>query len=165
MTPRTARRAQIQAPGQGPAQPPLRQRGPRRRRSDDGAAALELVLMAPLLMAFIVVVVAAGRIVQARGDANDVAYAAARAASLASTPALARGAAEEAARAAVDQKDLVCRGVEVSLEGSQLRPGGQVTATVRCTADLADVAGFGIPSSRNFVSTAQVPIETYREFS
>lgn len=144
------------------------QRVPRcvtRCRSEDGAAALELVLMAPLLVAFIVVVVAAGRIVQARGDANDIAYAAARAASLAGSPAMARSAAEQAAHDAIEQADLVCRTLEVSLEGSQLRPGGQISATVRCTADLADVAGFGIPSSRNFVSTAQVPIETYREFS
>lgn len=165
MTPRASSQAPGRAIHRSRTQVPLRQPGPRRRRPDHGAAALELVLMTPLLVAFIVVVVAAGRIAQARGDANDVAYAAARAASLASTPALARGAAEQAARAAVDQQDLVCRAVEVSLEGSQLQPGGQVTATVRCTADLADVAGFGIPSSRNFVSTAQVPIETYREFS
>lgn len=135
------------------------------RGSEDGAAALELVLMTPLLVAFIVVVVAAGRVVQARGDANDVAYAAARAASLAPSPALARTAAEQAARSAIAQEDLVCSDVEISLDGSQLRPGGQISATIRCTADLADVAGFGIPSSRTFVSTAQVPIETYREFS
>lgn len=136
-----------------------------RRRSERGSAAIELVLVAPLLVTFIVVVIAAGRVVQSKGDASDVAYAAARAASLASTPTEARSAAEQAARAAIDGDDLTCKDPIVSLEGSKLEAGGQVTVTAHCRADLVDVAGFGVPSSRTFVATAAVPIDQYRDFS
>lgn len=135
------------------------------RRDQSGAAALELVMMAPLLMTFIVVVIAAGRVVQSKGDVSDVAYAAARAASLASTPGEARSAAEVAADKAIADEDLACREVTIDLDMSQLEAGGRAAVTASCDVDLIDVAGFGVPSSRTFVSTAAVPIDQYRDFS
>jgi len=121
--------------------------------------------MTPLLLAVIVVVVAAGRVVQTKGDANDVAYAAARAGSLAPAPTAVRAAAQEAAAEAILDDDLTCKNLVISLKGSRLEAGGQVIVTARCRADLVDVAGFGVPSSRTFVATAAVPIDHYRDFS
>ena len=135
------------------------------RRDQSGAAALELVMMAPLIMTFIVVVIAAGRVVQSKGDASDVAYAAARAPSLASTPGEARAAAEVAADQAIADEDLACREVTIDLDASQLKAGGQVAVTASCDVDLVDVAGFGVPSNRTFVSSAAVPIDQHRDFS
>jgi Flp pilus assembly protein TadG len=137
----------------------------RRRRSESGAAALELAMLAPLLMTFIVVVIAAGRVVQSKGDASDIAYAAARAASLAPTAGQAQAAAQRAAEEAIADDDLSCRDVSVSLDTSEMKAGGQVTATAECKADLVDVSGFGVPSSRRFVASAAVPIDKYRDLS
>lgn len=122
-------------------------------------------MMAPLLLTFVVLVVTAGRVVQSKGDASDVAYAAARAASLSSSPGEAKQAAQRAADDAVAAGDLSCRGVSVQIDASQFEPGGQVTATARCDADLVDVAGFGVPSNRTFVASAAVPIEQFRDLS
>lgn len=135
----------------------------RRRRDQSGAAALELVFMAPVLLALIVVVIAAGRVVQSKGDASDVAYAAARAASLATRPGEAQRAAQLAADRAVDEEGSSCQSVAITVDSTQFRAGGQVSVTAECRADLVDVAGFGVPSSRTFVSTAAVPIDKYRD--
>ncbi|MEO7844370.1 MAG: TadE family protein [Nocardioides sp.] len=133
---------------------------PRPTDSEQGAASVELLLMAPVFVAFILSVVGGGRLVEARGQVNDAAYAAARAASLA--PGNPEQAAADAAHAALAERGRACTQLTVSLHGSDMVPGGQVRATVTCLADLSDVTGVGLPGSKRFAGSAVVPIEQFR---
>jgi len=138
--------------------------GPNTRpeRGERGATAVELVMMASLLMGFIMSVVGAGRLVDARGQVNDAAYAAARAASLESNLDAAREAGTKAARESLADRGKACTTLTVSLAGTDFRTAGHVNAEVTCQADLGDVVGFGLPGTKSFTATAVVPIEQYR---
>ena len=137
-------------------------RGSGRAGAQAGAAAVELVLMAPLLVAFLLVIVAGGRYADSRGQVNDAAYAAARAASLEPDAGTARHAGFAAATQSLAERGKACAHLQVSFAGTDFRPGGQVQVAVTCRADLSDVAGFQVPGSREFQATAVVPIERYR---
>jgi Flp pilus assembly protein TadG len=133
-----------------------------RVRDERGATAVELVLMAWVLVGFIVTVVGAGRFVDGRGQVNDAAYAAARAASLAPNLDAARVAGQRAARESLAVRGKACTTLTVSLAGTDFRSAGHVKAEVTCQADLSDVVGFGLPGTKSFTATAVVPIEQYR---
>lgn len=131
------------------------------QRGEIGAAAgIEMLLAVTTMMALVASVVGGGRMVDAQGQVNDAAYAAARAGSLA--PGTPHEAARAAARNSLTERGRACTHLSVSLAGSDFGAGGQVTATVSCTADLADVTGLGIPGVKNYSGHAVVPIEQYR---
>ena len=132
-----------------------------RPRQADGSAAVELVLVVPVLIGLILTVVGGGRIVDARGQVNDAAYAGARAASLHLGPG-GFDAGRAAAMKSLSDRGKACVTLTVSFAGSDPHPGGQIHATVRCTANLHDVVGFGLPGTKQFQATAIVPIEQYR---
>jgi Flp pilus assembly protein TadG len=136
-----------------------------RVRDERGATAVELVLMAWVLVGFIMTVVGAGRFVDGRGQVNDAAYAAARAASLAPNLDAAREAGQNAAQESLADRGKACTTLTVSLAGTDFRTAGQVRAEVTCQADLSDVVGFGLPGTKSFTATAVVPIEQYRKVS
>src|SRR5262245_34817447 len=96
--------------------------------TDRGSAAVESVLMAPVLVGLILTVAGGGRFVDARGQVNDAAYAAARAATLDSGDPVAAG--ERAAASALAERGKACTRLVVSLSGSRFEPGGQARATV-----------------------------------
>ena len=137
---------------------------PRRRRDPDerdrGSIAVELVLLAPLLIALLLFVVGLGRIAHARGQVDGAAADAARSASLARTPEAAQRAGDDAARAYLGED--ACRALSIEIDTAALRPGGQVTARVRCVASLAGLGLAGFPGSRTFTATASAPRETFR---
>lgn len=133
-----------------------------RARAEHGSMAVEVVVLAPVMVAMILSVVGLGRYVEARGQVNDIAYAAARAASLETDPRAAEQAGRQAAYSAVAERGKSCARLEVSFAGSDFTLGGQVRAEVTCIADLGDVTGFGIPGSKTFTSDAVVPIEQHR---
>ena len=87
-----------------PARPRARRPGSRER----GSAAAELVLVTPFLFLLLLFAVAAGRLVQARLDVDSAAQQAARAASLARTPAAASAQAQEVAQAALAGQSVTC---------------------------------------------------------
>src|SRR5690349_12968928 len=126
-----------------------------------GSAAVEMVLMVPVLIGLILTVVAGGRFVEARGQVNDAAYAGARAASLAHRTSV-YGAGRNAAQQSLADRGKACVSLAISFAGSDPHPGGQIRVTVRCTAALHDVVGFGLPGTKRFEATAVVPIEQYR---
>ena len=80
---------------------PARPRALRPESRERGSAAAELVLVTPFLILLLLFAVAAGRLVQARLDVDSAAQQAARAASLARTPAAASAQAIQVARAAL----------------------------------------------------------------
>ena len=134
------------------------------RRDERGVMAIEVVLLTPVLVAAIVVILAGSRYVDARGQTSSAAFAAARAASLTTNQEAAVGAGRRAAETAVAQRGKACASLTVEIEAGDFRPGGDLRATVTCLADLSDLAGFGLPGSKSFTSTAVVPLEQYRDF-
>lgn len=123
---------------------------------------MEMVLVVPILIAILLLVIGLGRMAGARQEVEAVASDAARAASLERNTALSSQAALKTARASLSNGGMSCQGLSVQVDVSDYQPGGRVTVTVTCTADLSDVALSGLPGTRTFTSTAVVPIETYR---
>jgi hypothetical protein len=127
--------------------------------------AIEVVILTPALVAAIMVIAGGARYVDARGQVNSAAYAAARAASLTTNQEAAVQAGTKAAEQSMSQRGLACASLTVSVDAGDFNPGGDVSATVTCVADLSDVAGVGaIPGSKTFTFTAVVPLEQHREF-
>jgi Flp pilus assembly protein TadG len=142
-----------------------RHRDPRGTRgraepTDRGSVAVEVVLVAPLLIALLLLVAGLGRIAHTRGEVDGAAADAARTASLHRDPAQAQRAGQDAARAYLGPR--TCRDVEVVIDTASFRPGGQVTALVRCTASLTGLGLSGLPGSRTFTATAVAPLDAYR---
>lgn len=133
-------------------------------RDERGVMSIEVVLLTPVLVAAIVVILAGARYVDARGQTNSAAYAAARAASLTTNQEAAVSAGRSAAQAAMTQRGQACTRLTVDIDAGDFGPGGDLRATVTCLADLSDLAGFGLPGSKTFTSTAVVPLEQYRDF-
>jgi len=134
--------------------------------ADDGNAALELVILAPVLLGILGLIIAAGRTSIAQGSVNAAARDAARQASISLTPAAAQAAGQASARTALRQDGLDCRPV-VLINVSQFvttRPGqpGAVTATVRCTISLSDLALPGLPGSTRLQAEFTSPLDIYR---
>jgi Flp pilus assembly protein TadG len=137
-----------------------------RAAADDGNAALELVILAPILLALLGLVIAAGRISIAQGAVNAAARDAARQASISLTPGAAQAAGRASARAALRQDGLDCRPV-VLINVSQFvttQPGAPaaVTAMVRCTISLSELALPGLPGSARLQAEFTSPIDIYR---
>jgi Flp pilus assembly protein TadG len=86
----------------------------------------------------------------------------ARAASLERVTSRSSEAARAAAHASLGRAGITCTGLKVRVDLSGYQPGGRVTTTVECTADLSDLAMAGFPGHKTFTATATVPIETYR---
>lgn len=131
-------------------------------RDERGAAAIELVLVAPVLLMVLLLVVGLGRMADARQQIESVAADSARAASLERNTAHSADAARAAAERSLGDAGLSCVALDVSVDISDYRPGGQVQVTVSCTAQLRDVALSGLPGSKKFTASSTVPIETYR---
>ena len=154
---------------------PDRHRGGRHRRrhrsrllpggrvaGERGSSSVELVLLAPVFLVILCLVVGLGRVEEARGRVEGAARDAARAASLARTPAAATAAAEAAAEGNLHDAGLACTAVAVTTDTAAFTPGGTVTATVSCTADLADLALSGLPGATTLSAAAAAPVEAFR---
>ncbi len=125
--------------------------------------------MATAALSIVLVVVAAGRYVDGSAQANDAAYAAARAASL--EPGMDQGtiAGRQAAQKSLADRGKSCQNLTVSFAGSDFTSGGQVIAEVTCTVTLIDTGSLGkqlgLRPNTQFTERAVVPIETYRSQS
>ena len=133
------------------------------RRDERGVMAIEVVILTPVLVGAIMVIAAGARYVDARGQVNDAAYAAARAASLTANQQAAVHAGIQAARDAMAHRGHACASLSVRVDAGDFQPGGDVAATVTCVADLSDIAGFGLPGHKTFVDTAVVPLDEHRD--
>ena len=141
-----------------PARPRARRPGSRER----GSAAAELVLVTPFLFLLLLFAVAAGRLVQGRLDVDSAAQQAARAASLARTPAAASAQAQQVAQAALAGQPVTCDPAVITANTSDFTPGGEVTVTVSCTVSLSGLSLLHIPGSETITATFTAPIDTYR---
>lgn len=134
-------------------------------RGDRGSAAIELAILTPVVIAMLLTVVALGRFSHSKLLVEQASAAAARAASLTSSPYLAQAAAQGAAQASLTGAGLPCAQLQVTVDTGTFGPGGVVAATVTCTADLSSLALVGVPGSTSVSATSRSPLETYRQFS
>ncbi|WP_026122362.1 TadE family protein [Nocardiopsis halotolerans] len=134
----------------------------RPRNGDRGSASVELAVLTPGLLAFALLMVLAGRVVDARSTADEVAHSAARAASLARTVPAAVAAAEGTAARSLAEHGLGCGDHTVTLDHGGLDPGGAVTAVVECRVDLSGLTGLGVPGSYTVSGSATVVVDTFR---
>jgi Flp pilus assembly protein TadG len=131
-------------------------------RGERGSAALEMVVLAPVLIVILLFVVGLGRMAHADQQVQAGAADAARAASLERNTGASDAAARQAARDSLGQAGVSCTNLDVSVNLGSYEPGGQVSVTLKCTADLSSVAMAGFPGSKVFTATSTVPIETWR---
>ena len=130
-----------------------------------GSAALEITLITPLLVLILLFVVGLGRLAQARGEVDGAARDAARAASIARTPGGAQTDAQSAAAATLADRSITCANLDVAVDTTQFRPGGNVIVDVKCTVKLSDLVGVGFGSDRDLHGHAISVIDTYRGVS
>jgi len=135
-------------------------------RDERGSSAVETLIMATAAMSLVLIVVASGRYVDGSAQANDAAYAAARAASLETAPGPGYAAGRQAAMRSLAARGKSCQNLQVSFAGTNFNPGGDLTAEVTCTVNLLDTGALGrqlgLQPHRSFTERAVVPIETYR---
>ena len=134
-----------------------------KRRNERGAMSIEIVLLVPVLIAAIMIIAGGARYIDARGQTNNAAFAAARAASLTTNQEAAVAAGRAAAQRSMADRGHACAELKVELDAHDFVPGGSVQATVTCITDLTDLAGFGLPGHKTFKATATVPLEVHRD--
>ena len=132
--------------------------GPRER----GSASVELVLITPVLIMFLLLVVGLGRLALAKQEVTSAAHDAARAASLERDTGASAGRGRAAAERALADRGMSCASLNVDIDTSGYRSGGQVRAEVVCVAALGDLALSGLPGSKTYRAQAVVPIEQYK---
>lgn len=132
-----------------------------RARDDRGTLTVELVLLTPLLFALLAFLVGLGRAADARGRLVGAVRDAARAASLATTPAAASRAARDTALANLQGAGLECRNPQVTTDTSSFQPGGTVRVTIRCALDLSQLVVSGLPGRTTLSADAAAPLDTY----
>jgi Flp pilus assembly protein TadG len=131
--------------------------------AERGTATVELVVLAPVLFALLAFIVGLGRAADARGRLVGAVRDAARAASLALTPAAAEQGASSTALADLHGAGLECRAPQVTTDTSRFHPGGQVQVTVRCTLDLSTLVISGLPGHTGLTAHATAPLDTYSD--
>ena len=133
----------------------------RHPRDQAGTMTVELVLLTPLLFALLAFVVGLGRAADARGRLTGAVRDAARAASLAPTPAAAAVAARDTALADLHGADLECRSPQVRTDTRDFRPAGHVQVSITCSLDLSGLLVSGLPGHARLTAAAAAPLDTY----
>ena len=132
-----------------------------------GSAAIEAAIGVPAFVLFLGLLIYGGRTVLTHQALESAAADAARAASIARTPAAAKTQADQAAIASLTNQHLPCRATTVTVDTIGLfKPAGTpgaVTVTVSCTLSLADLSVPGVPGSRLLTATMSSPIDTFRQ--
>lgn len=140
---------------------------PHRAVNERGSAAIEAAVGVPAFLLLIGLLIYGGRTVLTHQALESAAADAARAASLARTPAQAQTNAVQAAQVSVANQHLPCHGTTVTLDTTALSKeagqSGSVTARVSCTLSLSDLSVPGIPGSRVLSATESSPVDVYRQ--
>jgi Flp pilus assembly protein TadG len=126
---------------------------------DAGSFAVEFALGVPIFVMVLFLLAAGWRVGGASIDVDSVAGTAARAASLARTPATAVTAARQIAEA-----DLAgtCTRIDVQVDTANFHRGGSVTVQVTCTVSTRQLLGVHAPGSITTQASATSPLDIYR---
>jgi Flp pilus assembly protein TadG len=124
--------------------------------------AVELAVLTVPLVVVLLFVVALGRLSEARNSVDEAARDAAREASIARVPGVARQQAIQRALDDLAADKVSCRMPAISVDTADLRPGGHVTATVVCTVSFGDLLLLRVPGARTIASTAVEVVDLHR---
>jgi len=131
-----------------------------------GSTSLELAVLTPVLLVLLALTIAVGRVSVAHGAVDQSAADAARAASLARTPAQAQADASDAAATTLAQQGLSCTQLTVTVDTSgfavPVGQSAQVSAQVQCVVDLGDLAVPGLPGSLTETALMTSPLDVHR---
>jgi Flp pilus assembly protein TadG len=145
---------------------PRRGRRPIAGPADRGSVSLELAILGPVLLVLLGLAIAAGRISIAGSAVEAAARDAAREASIARDPAAASATARSAALDSLNRQNLHCTDLAVTVDTRGFsRPVGQpaqVTAEVRCSVSLRDLAVPGLPGSKALKASSVSPLDNFR---
>jgi Flp pilus assembly protein TadG len=130
-------------------------------RCDRGAAGIDAAIGVTALLLVMFFLVGALRIVGTGGDVEAAARAGARAASAAYDPASARAAASDVVAAALADRGVACRDLDVATAGDTT-PGSVVRVEVTCTVELADVVLVGFGATRTVQGIGVEYVDTVR---
>ena len=154
-------------PARGPES--VRMMARRRAPRDRGSMSVELVVIAPGLVGLLLLVGAGGRVVEAQGHLDGAARDAARAASLAGSPAQASQLALQAAQADLGTTSW-CSPASVQVlvagfpaPGPLAGAGGDVTVTVQCDVNMSPFTVLGFNPSAVFSGRAVAPLDAFVE--
>lgn len=140
-----------------PARPQERERG---------SATVEAVLGVPVFALLILLAIMGGRVALTRQAVDAAAADAARAASISRSEEQADQAARNAVHASLETQQIACLETTIAVDtGTLRRPAGtpgNVTATVTCLLQLADLGLPGAPNSKLITATITSPVDTYR---
>lgn len=138
-------------------------RGALRRWTDAGSVSVEAAVLVPVVLLVGLLVIAGARTASAQQAVDNAATAAARAASLARTPAAAQHDGTVVARERLAREGLNCHTSSVSVEGDGIAPGraGQVRVSVACAVPLRDLA-LPAPGTRAVTSDFTSALDPYR---
>jgi Flp pilus assembly protein TadG len=131
-------------------------------RGDAGSFAVEFAAGVPVFIASVLLIAAAWRFGGASIDVGSVAGTAARAASLARSPAQAVTAARQVADADLSGK---CANIGVHVNTSNFHRGGSVTVQVSCTISTRQLVGIRAPGSLTASASATSPVDIFRTTS
>lgn len=126
---------------------------------------LELVLLVPAFVLMVYVVVGMGRLGLARVNIDAAARDAARAGSIARSPADAEAAARRAANATLGTHSITCADLDVDVDTAEFRPGGWVRVEVGCTVAMGELVGMWAPGDRTMQASGQAVVDTFRGVS
>lgn len=127
-------------------------------RDDTGSMAVELALLTVPLVTILLLVAALGRFSDARNQVTEAARDAAREASTYLTPQLATSQGDQVARSELTG---VCAKASITIDTSELHPGGQVTVTVACPVPLGDLTLLHLPGTKTITASSVAVVDTY----
>ena len=114
-----------------------------------------------------VMIILGGRVEIAKQSVDAAAYEAARAASIERTQSEAISSGKSAATSSLNDQGLQCATTHITVNAAAfnapLGTTAQVTATVTCKVDVADLSIPGLPGTRTITATASSPVDAYRE--
>lgn len=135
-------------------------------RQERGSVAVEWSIYVPGVLLVIAVLALAGRVAATSGAVDQAASDAARAASLARTPAAAINDATVVAAASLADQGIECMSTTVDVDTSAFHtpPGRHATVavTITCPIRVMDLPIPGI-TQRVATATGRSPLDTYRQ--
>ena len=111
--------------------------------SDRGSMTTEFVVLAPIVIAIVLLVVGLGRYAHGKQLVEQAA----------------------AAAGSLSDAGLSCTGITANVDTGSFRPGGVVTVTITCAADLSGLALSGLPGTATVTATGRAPLEAHRQIA
>lgn len=140
-----------------------------RRTQENGSTSIELAVLTPVLLLLLALIIAGARIVSGHAAINTATMNAARAASLARSPAAAETAATSIGHQALEQRGLHCDPGRLHSDTSGFRApigqAGHVTVAASCQVPLSSLLAPGFPGHVPLHAMFTSSVDPFRESS